>query len=122
MKITGGALRGRKVEARTDRSLRPTTSRVREAIFNLLKHGKFLKDERFKSRGQDIIEGQHVVDIFCGTGILGLEAISRGAEHATLIDEDSRTIDITRQNVRNLDANARVIRSDSTRLPAASQP
>ncbi len=122
MKITGGKFKGRNVEARKDQSLRPTTGRVREAVFNMLMHGKFLNDERFKNpEGRNIIEGQKVVDIFCGTGILGLEAVSRGAEHATLIDQNQSTIDIAWQNINNTGANARVIKSDSTRLPRAVQ-
>ena len=120
MKITGGNLRGRNVESRPHKSLRPTTGRVREAIFNMLIHGRFLNNENFVSDGKHLIEGRKVLDIFCGTGILGIEAFSRGAEHVTLVDEDSRTIEITKQNVRNLGVNANILRSDSTKLPRAT--
>jgi 16S rRNA (guanine966-N2)-methyltransferase len=92
---------------------------VREAIFNMLKHGRFLNHEYYKPQDGDLIEGQMVVDIFCGTGMLGLEALSRGAEHVTLIDGDSRTLEVARANVRNLGANANIMRSDSTNLPRA---
>lgn len=121
MKITAGKFRGRNVESRPGHSVRPTTSRVREAAFNLLKHGKFHSHEQFIDDGQDLVEGREVVDIFCGTGILGLEALSRGAAHATLIDESSQTVDIARLNVRHIGANATVLRSDSTRLPRAQK-
>lgn len=120
MKITAGIFKGRNIESYNDRSLRPTTSRVREAVFNLLRHGKFFKDERYIDvTGGDVLEGQRVVDIFCGTGILGLEALSRGAEHAVLIDQDARKVDLARKNAKSLGANAVVVRSDSTSLPKA---
>ncbi|MCB2082228.1 MAG: RsmD family RNA methyltransferase [Rickettsiales bacterium] len=124
MKITGGIYRGKTIEGKVDRSVRPTTGRIREAIFNLLRHGRFLNDARFiDDGGESLVAGRHVVDIFCGTGALGLEALSRGAERVTLVDQDPKTLVITQANVRRLSAEkqVRVLRSDSTQLPQALQ-
>jgi 16S rRNA (guanine966-N2)-methyltransferase len=95
---------------------------VREAVFNLLIHGKFLKHEEFlRDDNPSILESRKVVDIFCGTGALGIEALSRGAEHVTFVDQDPKILSITRRNIQNLgeDSSASFIRSDSTKLPHA---
>ncbi len=122
MRITAGTLRGKHIESRPGQSLRPTTSMVREAIFNLLKHGKFLKDETFiRDDNPDLVEGRRVVDIFCGTGALGFEALSRGAEHVILIDQNPQIQALAKQNMQNLGLADKMtfIRSDSTQLPKA---
>lgn len=88
MRVVGGTVRGRRLEAPPGRQTRPTTDRVREAIFNAL-----------WSRG--VLDGVRVLDLFAGSGALGIEALSRGAAHATFVDDDPaarRTIG------RNLDA------------------
>jgi len=124
MKITGGKYKNKNIEARPDKTLRPTAGRIREAIFNILKHGKFLKNEDFIGDGEDLVEGRDVVDIFCGTGALGIEALSRGAASLTLIDQNPKTLEMARANVANIGelGNTKFIRSDSTLLPAASKP
>jgi 16S rRNA (guanine966-N2)-methyltransferase len=122
MKVTAGKYRGRNIESRPDKNLRPTSSRVREAIFNLLVHGKFMKQEDFvRDDNPSALEGRKAVDIFCGTGALGLEAMSRGVEHVTFVDQDSKILAITRRNVEHFgeQSHAQFIRSDSTRLPRA---
>jgi 16S rRNA (guanine966-N2)-methyltransferase len=75
MRITAGSLRGRRLTTRRGKVIRPTSSRVREAIFNLL---------------QDRIDGARVLDLFAGAGALGIEALSRGATSALFVDS-SRT-------------------------------
>ncbi len=125
MKIVAGKHKGRSVEGTKERSVRPTTSRVRESMFNLLKHGKFLYSDDFISDDNpDLIEGRKLADIFCGTGVLGLEAISRGAEHVTFIDQSPKSLELTRHNVASLgeEENSKFIRSDSTNLPRAAYP
>lgn len=121
MKITGGKYRGKNIEAREVRTLRPTSSFIREAIFNILKHGRFLHSDAFINTGADLLENQHVVDIFCGTGALGIEALLRGAKYVTFIDEDSKMLALTRQNIEHINEadHAGFIRSDSTLLPRA---
>ena len=66
MRVIGGRSRGRRLAAKLPRSVRPTSDRVRESIFDIL-------------GSQGGVEGLHVVDLFCGSGALGLEALSRGA-------------------------------------------
>jgi len=84
MKITGGRARGRTLASLKGLDIRPTASKVREAIFNIL--------------GQDMT-GIRVLDLFAGTGILGIEALSRGAENAIFIDKSNKSISIINHNL-----------------------
>jgi 16S rRNA (guanine966-N2)-methyltransferase len=84
MKITGGRSRGRVLVSLKGMDIRPTSSKVREAIFNIL--------------GQDM-SGLMVLDFFAGTGILGIEALSRGADGAVFIDKSNRSIDLIKKNL-----------------------
>ena len=82
MRIIGGKLSGRKLEAPASRATRPTGDRVREAVFNIIAHhewGKMIGNPLAKT---------HVLDAFCGTGALAFEALSRGSMHAVLLDKD----------------------------------
>ncbi|MEM7778429.1 MAG: RsmD family RNA methyltransferase, partial [Pseudomonadota bacterium] len=69
MRVVGGRLRGRALAQPSDQSIRPTSDRVREAVFNILEHG--IEDL--------VLHGVRVLDLFAGTGALGIEALSRGA-------------------------------------------
>lgn len=88
MRIVGGRCKGRPLAAPKGNNLRPTSDRARESIFNILAHGL---------DGFDI-DGQSVVDVFCGTGALGLEALSRGAAQVTFLDNSPEAIRYVRQN------------------------
>src|ERR671924_216339 len=96
MRVVAGELGGRRLVAPRGWRVRPTSDRVREAIFSAL--------------GE--IEGARVLDLYCGTGALGIEAISRGAAHATLIDRDTRP---ALGNVESLELRDRVelVRADA---------
>ncbi len=85
MRITGGEYGGRILESPTDRTIRPTSDKVRQAIFNIL-----------NARGA--VDGAVVIDGFCGTGALGIEALSWGASCCTFIDKNSRSLDLCRKN------------------------
>jgi len=100
LRIIGGRFRGRLLEYSGDPRTRPMKDRVREAVFNLL---------------ADSIVGKHAIDLFAGTGALGLEAISRGASGATLIERHFPTAQLIRQNVAQLgvEAQVEVIAADS---------
>jgi 16S rRNA (guanine966-N2)-methyltransferase len=115
MRIIAGSLKGRKLTPPTGDAIRPTSDRTRESIFNLLMHGRYA--------GESII-GQHVVDLCCGTGALGLEAISRGARTVTFIDKDKKSMDLTRSNVLHCGVvqQAFYVQGDATRLPPAREP
>ena len=95
-RIIAGSAKGRKL-AVPQKGTRPTPERVREAIFSKLEH-------------YDALAGVTVLDLYAGTGALGLEALSRGALRAALVDKSQRACDLIRQNVRATDfrANARV--------------
>jgi len=114
MRIIGGKWRGHRLASvgRGDpaRHLRPTTDRVRESIFNLLTGGRL----------GDPLPGANVLDVFAGTGALGLEALSRGAQHVTFIENGRAALSILRENIARLGADdaTTVIARDATRLPA----
>lgn len=91
MRIIAGKYGGRPLHTPADRSIRPTSDKIRGAIFNMLQARK-------------LIEGAHALDVFCGTGALGLEALSRGACFCTFIDHDKVALDLTRRNVASLKA------------------
>ena len=114
MRIVGGSLKGRTLKAPPRNSqkgleLRPTADRVRESLFNVLAHG---------AGGVDL-EGLTVIDVFAGTGALGLEAMSRGAGHGVFIDNDGAALALARKNAGTLGLGRKVIllRLDAARLP-----
>jgi 16S rRNA (guanine966-N2)-methyltransferase len=113
MRIIGGSRRGLKLADVGDgdaaAQLRPTSDRVREAIFNLLING---------SHG-NLVANARVLDLFAGTGALGLEALSRGAVGATFVDDGAKSLTLVRANTAKLRAEgeARILRADATRLP-----
>lgn len=84
MRITGGEAKGRHLESPKGMAIRPTSDRVREAIFNII--------------GQDI-SGMRVLDLFAGTGSLGIEALSRGALHALFVDNSQNSICLIKKNL-----------------------
>jgi 16S rRNA (guanine966-N2)-methyltransferase len=114
MRIVAGRHRGRRLLAPTGATVRPTSDRAREALFNILSHG------RLAVRGIPFA-GEAVLDAFAGTGALGLEALSRGAAEALFLEQDPDALATLRRNVAALgeDARARVIPGDATRPPRA---
>lgn len=118
MRIVGGKHRGRKLESPADERVRPTSDRARESLFNILAHGKFA------AGGTSPLIGARVVDVFCGTGALGFEALSRGAAHATFIDKDPAALKLVQANAKVLGetANAQTYQVDATKPGRATQP
>jgi 16S rRNA (guanine966-N2)-methyltransferase len=110
MRIVGGRLRGRTLAGPKSQAIRPTTDRLRESLFNILVHGY-----------DDPITGARVLDLFAGTGALGIEAVSRGAAFALFVDDGAEARALIRQNVEALALGAatRIFRRDATRLGAA---
>jgi 16S rRNA (guanine966-N2)-methyltransferase len=86
MRVIGGRSRGRRLAAKLPPSVRPTSDRVREAIFDIL-------------GSQGGVEGLTVVDLFCGSGALGVEALSRGAASSTFVDLDPDALAAVRRNL-----------------------
>ncbi|MDD3288555.1 MAG: 16S rRNA (guanine(966)-N(2))-methyltransferase RsmD [Alphaproteobacteria bacterium] len=118
MRITGGILSGRKLEAPEGASTRPTSDRVREAIFNILAH------RDWGDHISDAFEGVHALDAFCGTGAFALESLSYGAKQATLFDIDRKALSFARVNAEKLGLLDRcaIMPVDATHPPAAKSP
>ena len=110
MRIVGGEYRGRPLAAPRTSSIRPTTDRTREAVFNVLAH-------RFADR----LVSARVLDLFAGTGALGLEALSRGAAYCVFIEESSEGRGLIRTNVETfgLTGRTKVFRRDAASLGGA---
>ena len=110
MRIVGGRLRGRLLEAPASRAIRPTSERLRESIFDILAH-----------RHAGVVEGARVVDLFAGSGALGIEALSRGAKFALFVDNGPEARALLRANVEvfALGGVTRIWRADATLLGKA---
>jgi 16S rRNA (guanine966-N2)-methyltransferase len=112
MRVIGGRSRGRRLKAKLPTTIRPTSDRVRESIFDIL-------------GSQGGVEGLDVIDLFCGSGALGVEALSRGAATATFVDQDPGALAAVRQNLEAVgldDANTTLVRAELPgwlRTPAA---
>lgn len=111
MRIVAGKHKGHRLAAPRDRSTRPTSDKVRESLFNILEHG--LEDFG--------IEGARVLDLFAGTGALGLEALSRGARYCLFIESSASARGVIRTNVEtlNLTGATRIWRRDAGALGPA---
>ncbi|MDE0408678.1 MAG: 16S rRNA (guanine(966)-N(2))-methyltransferase RsmD [Alphaproteobacteria bacterium] len=112
MRIVGGSLRGRRLRAPAGVRVRPTGERVREALFDILLHGGMARP----------LDGARVVDLFAGTGALGLEALSRGAASLTAVESEADVRGVLRANIEALGCadRATVVTSDAARLPPAA--
>ncbi len=123
MRIVGGRLRGRRLEAPDGTTLRPTADRTREALFNILCQGK-LDWRPNRPEGGNPLTGARALDAFAGTGALGLEALSRGAGFVTFLENQAAARDACRRNIDALDAAepTELLRGDVLRPPKARGP
>ena len=94
MRVIGGSWRGRRLDAPEGKAVRPTSDRAREAVFNILEHGKHTQG------GGSPIPGARVLDAFAGSGALGIEALSRGAAHATFLDDSPAALAAIRERLQ----------------------
>src|SRR5258707_8729679 len=115
MRVVGGRLRSRpiagpKAEGKSSEGLRPTADRLREALFNILMHAY-----------GDPVSGARVLDLFAGTGALGIEAVSRGAAYALFVDDGVEARALLRNNTEalGLGGTTRTFRRDATKLGPA---
>jgi 16S rRNA (guanine966-N2)-methyltransferase len=110
MRVVGGRLKGRSLASPASRDIRPTADRLRESLFNILIHAY-----------DDPIGGARVLDLFAGTGALGIEAISRGAKFALFVDNGAEARALMRNNVEALGLGGvtKVYRRDATQLGPA---
>jgi len=110
MRVVGGRLKGRNIAAPSSRDIRPTADRLRESVFNILIHAY-----------DDPIEDARVLDLFAGTGALGIEAVSRGAAFTLFVDNGAEARALLRNNVEALGLGGvtKVYRRDATHLGPA---
>jgi 16S rRNA (guanine966-N2)-methyltransferase len=110
MRVVGGNFRGRTIAAPKTQSIRPTADRLRESLFNILAHAY-----------GDPASGARVLDLFAGTGALGIEAMSRGAAFTLFVDDGAEARALLRENVASfgLGGTSRVFRRDATKLGPA---
>jgi 16S rRNA (guanine966-N2)-methyltransferase len=110
MRVIGGRLRGRNIASPASNDIRPTQDRLREALFNILMHGY-----------DNPIDGARVLDLFAGTGALGIEAVSRGAAFTLFVDNGAEARALLRNNVEALGLGGvtKVYRRDATSLGPA---
>ncbi|HZC58042.1 MAG TPA: 16S rRNA (guanine(966)-N(2))-methyltransferase RsmD [Xanthobacteraceae bacterium] len=107
MRVVGGRLRGRTLAGPKSQSIRPTADRLRESLFNILSHAY-----------GDPVTGARVLDLFAGTGALGIEALSRGAQFALLVDDGAEARALLRENTTTLGLGGitKIFRRDATKL------
>ena len=110
MRVVGGRLRSRPIAGPKSDAVRPTSNRLREALFNILTHAY-----------DDPVAGARVLDLFAGTGALGIEAISRGASYALFVDQGVEARALLRDNTETLGLGGvtRIFRRDATKLGPA---
>jgi 16S rRNA (guanine966-N2)-methyltransferase len=110
MRVVGGRLKGRNIAAPTSRDIRPTADRLRESVFNILVHAY-----------GNPIDGARVLDLFAGTGALGIEAVSRGAAFVLFVDNGAEARALLRNNVEALSLGGvtKVYRRDAADLGPA---
>src|SRR5512135_1705932 len=107
MRVVGGRLRSRPIAGPKSDGLRPTADRLRESVFNILIHAY-----------GDPVSGARVLDLFAGTGALGIEAVSRGAAYALFVDDGVQARALLRDNIETLGLGGvtRIFRRDATKL------
>jgi 16S rRNA (guanine966-N2)-methyltransferase len=107
MRVTGGTFGGRTLKSPSSQKIRPTSDKLRQAVFNILAHGY-----------GDPVSGTRVLDLFSGTGALGIEALSRGAVFALFVEEAAEARALIRANVETLSLTGvtKIFRRDATRL------
>jgi 16S rRNA (guanine966-N2)-methyltransferase len=115
MRIVAGVWRGRSLAAPSGTETRPTADRVRQALFDMLMHARWA--------GRGVVEGAVVLDVFAGTGALGLEALSRGAASAVFVERSRLALAVLRANISACRAEDRceVLAADALTLPAGKR-
>lgn len=112
MRIVGGKWRGKKLIAPLHKGTRPTQDRTRETIFNILLHNPAF--------GSDVVQDKTVLDLFAGTGSLGIEALSRGARSVTFVENDREALKILRENLDALgDQKVKVIAQNAVEFQSS---
>ena len=101
MRVVAGSKKGKRLLENNYDHIRPTTDKVKQALFTKL---------------QFFVEGKRVLDMFCGTGALGIEALSRGADEVVFIDKNPKSVGLTKQNLKNMGLQAKVLTADALKI------
>ena len=101
MRVVAGSKKGKHLLENNFSHIRPTTDMVKQALFTKL---------------QFFVEDKRVLDMFCGTGALGIEALSRGAREVVFIDKNPKSVYLTKQNLKNLSLDAKVLTADALKI------
>ena len=108
MRITAGKYKGRKIKTLTSSAVRPTSSKVRESIFNII---------QLNSSGTIFYDGEtKFLDLFAGSGIMGMESLSRGAQKLTFVEKNSETIKILKQNLTVVSEETQLIHGNALKI------
>ena len=112
-RIIAGRYRGRRLKTSAGQSVRPTTDRMRERVFSMLAHGRYPD-----------MHGARVADLFAGTGALGLEALSRGADHVSFVEKSPTSIACLKANIEALKTTdeTHILQISAQSLPAVEAP
>ena len=114
MRIIAGKFRG-KILAKSDhlKSLRPTTDKNRQALFNILSSAQFIREIGFK------IDGANILDLCCGSGAVAFESLSRGAKSALLIDNNHAHLELAKKNsqILKVEKDVKILCADAKNLP-----
>lgn len=111
MRIIGGRNKGRTLILPDDKITRPTTDRVREALFNILDHHPDFN-----------LQGSRILDAFAGSGSLGLEALSRGAGHVTFVESHPKIVPVLRQNIETVAGESHLLTHPIEKISQTSTP
>jgi len=113
MRIVAGLHKGKRISYPEGDKTRPTRDKVRESVFNILEHAPW----------SDGLEGARVIDVFAGTGALGLESLSRGAEEVIFIEQDRFALSCCEENIKNLRVaeQSKIIKKDALNLSFRSE-
>ncbi len=115
-RIVAGKHKGRRLQVLEGDAIRPTSARTREAVFNILAHNRYAPDLT--------LEGASVADLCCGTGAFALEALSRGAARAVLVDQATESLKLAQANATHMGElpQCRLLQADASQLPTAPYP
>lgn len=118
MRITGGTLGGRKLNVPAGKNTRPTSDRVREALFGIILH------HDWGDKIGNPLESSRILDAFAGTGALGIESLSHGANQCIFFEKDRNTLKVLRENVSLLNQRekSKILPIDATHPPKTDQP
>ena len=112
MRIIGGKYKGYTIFSQKYPNIRPTSDRARESIFNILRHSALISEKK------NIIKGANALDLCCGTGALGFEALSQGAKNVLFVDNDINASKIVKRNIKRLglEESCAVTNQDATQI------